>query len=80
MATTVIHLGKGDIDHFKVVAPPEAVASAFANLADPLYARIVTNKVQTRHLSELRDTLLPRLISGKLRLSEAQEQAENALA
>ena len=80
VATTVIHLGKGDIDHFKVVAPPEAVASAFANLADPLYARIVTNKVQTRHLSELRDTLLPRLISGKLRLSEAQEQAENALA
>ena len=80
VATTVIHLGKGDIDRFKVVAPPEAVASAFAGVADPLYARIVTNKAQARHLSELRDALLPRLISGKLRLPEVREQAENALA
>lgn len=80
VATTVIHLGKGDIDRFKVVVPPDAVASAFANLADPLYARIINNKVQSRHLSALRDALLPRLLSGKLRLPEAKEQVEDALA
>lgn len=80
MATTVIHLGKGDIDRFMVVVPPAAVASAFANVADPLYTRIVTNKAHARQLSELRDALLPRLISGKLRLAEAKEQVEDALA
>lgn len=80
VATTVIHLGKGDIDRFMVVVPPAAVASAFANVADPLYTRIVTNKAHARQLSELRDALLPRLISGKLRLAEAKEQVEDALA
>jgi len=80
VATTVIHLGKGDIDRFMVVVPPADVASAFANVADPLYTRIVTNKAHARQLSELRDALLPRLISGKLRLPEAQEQVEDALA
>jgi len=38
------------------------------------------NEMQGRVLSELRDTLLPRLISGKLRLPEARAQVEEALA
>jgi type I restriction enzyme S subunit len=79
VATTVIHLGKGDIDRFKVVVPTPAVAKAFSELTAPLYARIVGNKAQGRNLAAARDTLLPRLISGKLRLPEAQEQLEGAV-
>jgi type I restriction enzyme S subunit len=37
-------------------------------------------KSHWRRLEELRDTLLPRLISGKLRLPEAQEHLQDALA
>lgn len=79
VATTVIHLGKGDIDRFKVVVPTHAVAKAFSKLTAPLYARIVANKAQGRNLAAARDTLLPRLISGKLRLPEAREQVEEVL-
>lgn len=79
-ATTVIHLGKGDIDRFRVVVPPKKVAEAFASIVQPAYDRIVAGKQAARTLAELRDGLLPRLISGKLRLPEAQEQLEDALA
>ena len=70
-ATTVIHLGKNDIDRFKVVAPHKPVLEVFDAITSPLYARVVENKQQAQTLSTLRDTLLPRLISGQLRLSAA---------
>jgi type I restriction enzyme S subunit len=79
-ATTVIHLGKNDIDRFRVLLPGAAVLKRFCELAEPLYRRVVSNKRQAQSLSALRDTLLPRLISGQLRLPEAQAQLDDALA
>lgn len=63
-ATTVIHLGKNDIDRFKVVVPETSVNVAFAKTCQGWYNQIVSNRKQSRSLSELRDTLLPRLLSG----------------
>lgn len=79
-ATTVIHLGKNDIDRFKLIVPAQDILVAFNKLAQPLYDRMVANKQQVQTLSSARDTLLPRLISGQLRLPEAHQQAEDALA
>ena len=75
VATTVIHLGKGDIDEFRFVVPSDEVASNFAASCQPLYDRIVTNKQQAATLATIRDTLLPRLISDKLRIGEAARMA-----
>lgn len=77
-ATTVIHLGKNDIDRFRVLVPSADVLRAFAKVADPLYAKIVQGKQTLASLSSLRDTLLPRLISGKLRLLEAEALLQDA--
>ena len=71
-ATTVIHLGKNDIDHFKIIAPAEPILTAFGRLAEPLFQRIVVNKQESRTLAALRDALLPRLISGELRVKDAE--------
>ncbi|AOI44815.1 hypothetical protein WI23_02770 [Burkholderia oklahomensis C6786] len=79
-ATTVIHLGKGDIDRFRIVVPPPDVASAFSAISEPLYERIVAGKQNARTLSKLRDALLPRLISGKLRSAEAEAQLNETFA
>jgi len=79
-ATTVIHLGKNDIDRFRVLLPDAAVLRRFGELAESLYQRVVSNKRQAQSLAALRDTLLPRLISGQLRLPEAQAQLEEAIA
>ena len=73
-ATTVIHLGKNDIDRFRILIPDERVLAAFHSVTDGLYRRIVKSKQCARTLSTLRDTLLPRLISGQLRIPEAEAQ------
>ena len=61
-----------------VAVPPKDVLVAFADLVRPLIAR--THLSQIKELATLRDTLLPRLISGQLRLPEAQAATEVALA
>ncbi|MBI1947642.1 MAG: restriction endonuclease subunit S [Deltaproteobacteria bacterium] len=77
-ATTVIHLGKADIDRFQVVLPDARVASAFEHAAEPFYQRIVSAAQETRSLALLRDALLPRLLSGELRVADAERAIEAA--
>lgn len=79
VGTTVIHLGKADIDQFLVVMPCDAVLNAFNGLAQAWYDRIVQAKQENRTLAALRDTLLPRLISGDLRLQDAETFLDRVL-
>ena len=59
--------------------PPDEVMKVFDSAARPLLDAIGANSEQAQTLSTLRDTLLPRLISGQLRLPEAQAATEAAL-
>lgn len=61
-----------------VAMPSQEVLSAFVDLVRPLVERTHTSHI--RELTGIRDTLLPRLISGQLRLPEAQHQIEEATA
>ena len=74
-ATTVIHLGKNDIDRFTVMIPNALVAEAFKRQCQPWYDQIVANKQQSRTLATLRDTLLPKLLSGELSVAETEKTA-----
>jgi len=69
-----------DIAAYKVVIPPETVARSFDGLVRAIIERIHANIDRATNLACLRDTLLPRLISGKLRLSEAERSIEDAAA
>ncbi|HAU57433.1 MAG TPA: restriction endonuclease subunit S [Comamonadaceae bacterium] len=62
-----------------VAYPQHPVIEAFDVTVSPLMARIRENLFQAQTLSTLRDTLLPRLISGQLRLPDVQAAAEAAL-
>lgn len=77
---TVNRIALKEFPSFEVMDPGKSLRCAFEAVARPLWARIHANRDQALRLAELRDTLLPRLISGKLRLPEAQEQLEDALA
>jgi type I restriction enzyme S subunit len=74
-ATTVIHLGKGDIDLFSVVVPTALVLMVFNDLCQPWYDRIVVTKRESRTLAALRDTLLPKLIAGEVRVKNVERFA-----
>ncbi len=67
--TTVLHLSKGAVGSFRFACPQISLVNEFSELAEVLAGRIQTNINQMRILATLRDTLLPRLVSGKLRLS-----------
>lgn len=78
--STVNMLKVAGLEIPQFVCPPREVARAFEVIARPLRRQAEANVERINALTELRDTLLPRLISGKLRLPEARERVEDALA
>lgn len=59
-----------------ICGPDDRVRLALESRVRPLFERILANVAQMETLEGVRDSLLPRLISGKLRLSAASEQTE----
>ena len=66
--TTVSHLGKADIDKFVVVQPPFAVIENFSKIADALLNNKIKLAKENINLATLRDTLLPKLMNGEIKL------------
>jgi len=57
---------------YSVINPSEPLKLAFDAVVAPLWESIHSNQAQAQTLTQLRDTLLPRLISGQLRLPDAE--------
>lgn len=66
------------LGRYLVTVPSEKAAMAFNDVISPLQQKITENHRQAQTLANLRDTLLPRLISGQLRLPEAEAQLSEA--
>ena len=64
--TTFAEISKQNFRPIPVVLPPMELMAAFTAKVEPLYAQITANLHQSRTLSTLRDTLLPKLLSGEL--------------
>ena len=79
-ATTMGHIQRSHLSAAKVSVPSLEVLNMGNELLEPLVNRVVENRLQAQTLSTLRDTLLPRLISGQLRLPEAEAATEAALS
>jgi len=72
------NFGPMHLKQIKLLCPSLALISHFESLCRPLFERIVANRSRIDVLATLRDTLLPRLISGQLRLPEAEAMLEGA--
>ena len=64
------------ISRYEVALPPKQFAAEFTEKILPLVERIATNVHEFRILAALRDALLPKLVSGKLRAPAAQKLLE----
>jgi len=71
-------LSKKDFHRLRVPALPTPEVARFEELAAPLDQRIELNERESRTLAALRDALLPKLISGELRIRDAERAAEPA--
>ncbi|MGC8551053.1 MAG: restriction endonuclease subunit S [Acidobacteriaceae bacterium] len=61
----------------QIVMPPDAVIANFAKLTEPLISRLAQGERESNTLAALRDTLLPKLISGELRLKSVEHFIES---
>ncbi|MCX8010921.1 MAG: restriction endonuclease subunit S [Ignavibacteria bacterium] len=71
--TTVLHLSKAAIPSYKFNKPDLHKLKSFTNIDELLFKKIIINYNQIRTLEKLRDTLLPKLMSGTVSLSNFGE-------
>lgn len=64
----------------EVLVPSKELIDKFSDIADALHQTVLAKRLQIQNLTRLRDTLLPRLISGQLRLPEAEAMVEEICA
>ena len=70
-------------DTFKSIQMPFSNAPltvAFDQIVKPYFDKILANSIQAKALTNLRDTLLPKLLSGELRIPEAERLVEESVA
>lgn len=67
--TTIAHAGKA-IDFMRMILSDKKTMTNFDNLVSPLFAQIISNIKECQNLSKIRDSLLPKLMSGKIRLNK----------
>ena len=71
-ATTMGHIQRAHLSQAKVIIPPAEMLATKCGAFAALLEKCVANELQATTLSTLRDTLLPRLISGQLRLNSQE--------
>lgn len=82
-AVTMGHIKRSHLSEAKCVVPPSNIMNCEDNPIPRLLDKEISIRLQTKDLTKLRDTLLPKLISGELRLPEstsAAPQQETAAA
>jgi type I restriction enzyme S subunit len=74
--STFLEISKASFRPICVVAPSDSSMVIFDRLARPLYQQVVARERESRTLAALRDTLLPKLMSGELRVMDAEKLVE----
>ncbi len=67
-----------DYKEFPFALPNEELRKQFSSIINPIVDKIILNIYEQKVLSELRDTLLPKLISGELKIPDAENLLEEA--
>ena len=68
-ATTMGHIKRDELAKAEVLIPNKADYNRIGALLQPIYDSIISNRIENKKLAETRDTLLPKLMSGELDMS-----------
>ena len=71
--TATLNVNTKTFGNIKIIKPQDDVLSEYEELVTPLFNKIERNQEQSRRLAELRDTLLPKLMSGELKVNEIED-------
>ena len=62
----------------KILLPNNEIIESFGNIVKPIFDKISINLFELDNLSNLRDQMLPKLISGEIRIPDAKKMMEEA--
>lgn len=68
-ATTMGHIKRADLSNSIVLVPNEVIMNKANLILNPIIEKIIQARIEERKLSQLRDTLLPKLMSGEIRVA-----------
>ena len=74
--STFLEISKSSFRPIRVVSPSAPIMDAFDRVSRPMYRKVVENERESRTLAALRDALLPKLISGEIRVKETERFLE----
>ena len=63
------HIKRDELAKAEVIIPSESDYKRIGGLLQPIYDLIIANRIEIKRLAETRDTLLPKLMSGELDVS-----------
>ena len=66
--TATLNLNTGNFSKMEIISPPENLLEDFHEIVEPIFEKIFRNQKQIQTLEKLRDTLLPKLMSGEVRV------------
>lgn len=66
--SATLNLNKSQFEKIKVILPKIGIIHEFHNLVEPLFGEILNNQKMMENLASIRDTLLPKLMSGEIRV------------
>jgi ribosomal protein L10 len=70
-ATTMGHITRRSLEKAKILIPNDHDYKSIGLLLAPIYRQIISNRIESRKLTEMRDTLLPKLLSGEISVNQA---------
>lgn len=66
--STMININKSTFENYKILIPSQSILKNFNEKVQPIFEMILNNQNQNRNLEILRDSLLPKLMSGEIRV------------
>lgn len=77
-ATTMGHIKRNELEKAKVIIPTSEDYQKISKTLAPIYDMIIQNRIENTRLAQLRDTLLPKLMSGEIDVSNVNISADKS--
>lgn len=75
-ATTMGHIKRNELEKAEVIIPTSNDYKKISEILAPIYDMIIQNRIENTRLAQLRDTLLPKLMSGEIDVSKVNISAD----